>query len=448
MNKLAHKILLLGRDRVLLDRINEALSNETMEVETTETVKRNSGIEYQLVFIEGKSDFDLASFKEVNAEYPMASIIIVCDSQTKREILPFVKNSVFDILDNECDENEIYFTAERAIKMTTLKSELLFLKQQVAMDFGFDNLVGESSVMKKVKESISKVAPTDITILLTGEKGTGKKLTARIIHHHSQRRKKSMVTMECGAIPEILLEQELFGDSTNIGLLKKADGGTLFLNDVDKLSKNAQKRLSDFMFDFTLREDSGETKVDVRIISATTEDMRRLIAADMFSESLYNQLNVIAVNMPPLSKRQSDIEHLVEYFCRKTAFDMNKRSIKVTPQALEMFLIHEWENNVMELENTVKRAAALTTSDTIESSQVIFLDRSGEVKRVSVKGEDKNVSDSSGGNLEEGQRRLILKALNKNDWNYTHTAQELGIGRTTLWRKVKKYKLNEEVETV
>ena len=378
--------------------------------------------------------------------YPRLEIIFMPEDYEHLDLLPVQQLRLFDIIEPTLHRAQFLLKIESAFRLTQSAKALQNIKQQIAMNYGFDNIVGESKPMRKVIETVKRIAPTDITVMLTGQNGVGKNLTARVIHHHSERRKQPIVVVECASIPEYLFETELFGTRDESGrfqggLLQKADRGSLYFNDVDKLPLSIQPKVLDMILQKSIQEEQPARKYDVRILSATANDINGLVERHLFIEGLYYQLAVMPIHLPALAKRLEDVEQLAMYFCRKAAFEMNKEYINISAAALEMLIAYPWPGNVRELENTMKRAAALAYDNMIEPEHIVFIHK--QEPQIPVK-QKLTIDDQNGERLEEGQRKLILKALHQNDWNFTHTANELGIGRTTLWRKVKKYNLQKE----
>jgi DNA-binding NtrC family response regulator len=362
-----------------------------------------------------------------------------------------------DYLTTSCTRDGLDQHILKALEHGRMKQELTNLRQHVAMSYGFDNIVGLSKPITKLKETIKRIAPTDITVAIYGPSGSGKELLARVIHHHSQRRKGNFVTVDCASIPETLFDSELFGEEstddratgyTGQSLLAEANGGTIFFDDVDRLPPSVQPRLMNFLKHFTVRP-TGEpepTKIDVRVMSATSKNLEAMVEEGCFSKELYYQLSVLPLTLPPLSQRLEDVELLTEYFLRRQACEMDRPLFEVTRRALDLLISHTWPGNVRELENTLRRATALCQNNCIDADDILFIgtETATETEEETT---EKTELRSKSGLLDEGQRSIIIKALAENDWNFTQTAQELGIGRTTLWRKVKKYNLKKETVT-
>jgi DNA-binding NtrC family response regulator len=340
--------------------------------------------------------------------------------------------------------------AEQAIEHGRLKHENRLLQRQLATRYRFDSIVGESHTLRRVLEVVERVSATDSTVLLTGESGTGKELVARAIHYNSPRRERLMVTVNCGAIPEELLESELFGHvrgafthavSHREGRFALADGGTIFLDEIGDMSLNLQVKLLRVLQERSF-EPVGSSKtqsVDVRVIAATNQDLPTLIAERRFREDLYYRLNVIPLEVPPLRERREDIPALVNHFLAAHA-ERTGSSVKgISPEAVATLCRHSWPGNVRELENLMER--------------LVILRREGEIGIGDLPPEYLAEPADAGPDLaglgpegvhlkgatEALEARLIRSALERTAWNKNRAAQLLQVNRTTLLEKIKKY---------
>jgi len=392
----------------------------------------------------------------VKQSCPDTEAILLTAHGTIESSVEAMQAGAFDYVTKPFSNHEFLLRVDKALERRSLKQEIVSLRQHVAMNYGFDNIVGISKQISTVKDTARRIAPTDITVLITGASGTGKELFARAIHHHSNRRHQPFVAVDCSAIPETLMESELFGhvkgsftsaSQNRTGLFEEADGGTLFLDEVSNIPSAIQVKLLRFLQDSVIRKVGATTsrKVDVRIVAATNRDLAGLVAGGKFREDLYYRLNVILLKLPTLKERVEDIEILTDYFLRRIAGEIGRPTLTISREAVDKLVSHSWPGNVRELENTLKRAAALCTGTHLDIGDIMFV-ASDEQRTIQTPGPTKTSLRLKGNLLDHNQRRLIIQALTENNWNYTKTAGELGIGRTTLWRKIKRYDLKRELD--
>lgn len=384
----------------------------------------------------------LAAAKKAHSE---TEVIILTAFGSVETAVQAIQNGANDYITKPFNNDELLLKARKAIERKGLRAELKHLRQEVAGQSGFDSIIGGSRSIAELKKLIGRIAATDIAVLLTGESGTGKELFAKIIHHHSARRDRPLVTINCSTIPENLLESELFGHVRGAltsavvgkkGLLEEADKGTIFLDEIADLPPALQAKLLRVLQEMEIRPVGGTVSkvINVRFIAAANADLSARVSAGKFREDLYYRLNVMPLHIPPLRERPEDIPLLTDHFLKKIRSDYDRRTLVVSPEALELLVAHPWPGNVRELENTIKRAAALSTSDLITRSHIVFISPP-ENQLLLPSGAPRKKS------LEDLQRCEILRSLQENKWNYSQTASRLGIGRTTLWRKIKKYDL-------
>ena len=351
--------------------------------------------------------------------------------------------------------DELLLQIEKGLEAKSMREELNNLREEIAWKYGFDSLIGTSAPMRQLKGLASRVATTDISILVTGESGTGKELLAKAIHYHSRRRKNKFIPIDCASIPENLLESEFFGHkkgsftsaySDQIGLFEQANGGTVFLDEVGDMPIMLQAKILRVLQESEIRP-IGSTepkKIDVRIIAATNADLPTLVKEGRFREDLYYRLNAMPLRIAPLRDRVDDISMLVEHFIKKENKKQAGSKISMSSEAMQKLIGFKWPGNVRELENTIKRAVALCQQDRITDSDIMFITtepaQCNYVKRI-------EISDAGDWTLEESLCQRIEAALHATNWNYTRTAEKLGIGRTTLWRKIRKYNITRGEET-
>ncbi len=389
--------------------------------------------------------------QDTRRQSPPSEIILLCYEREKAD-LKSSAGSILDRLSLPLCTAETKTKIAQALERRRLRHEIFTLRTHVAMSFGFDNIIGDSKAMRTTKETAARIAPTDISILITGPSGSGKELLARTIHQHSERRAGRFVAIDCSATSAESIETDLFGTAqtadTSAGttyqpLCLLADGGTLFLDEVGSLSPSTQTRLLKFLSDSTLQSgtSSAPRKVDLRIIATSSTYLPALVAEGTFREELFFKLAVLTIALPSLADRTEDIPMLADYLLRRFSRETMRSDLCLTPLALEKLQSHRWPGNVRELENTLRRAATLCSGQELDSSHISFVTSGNDTSSAEATSEGRHSLTISGGLLVHHQREVIVKALDDHRWNFTRTAAALGIGRTTLWRKVKKYNL-------
>ena len=346
---------------------------------------------------------------------------------------------------------------EQAIEHRRLRSENRLLQSQLKSRYRFGNVIGQSEALRRVLDLVDKVADSDSTVLITGESGTGKELIARAIHYNSRRADRVMVTVNCGAIPEELLESELFGHVrgafTNAvqhreGRFAAAEGGTLFLDEIGDMSPNLQVKLLRVLQDRTFEPvgSSKTVRADVRVIAATNQDLAEAIRRGSFREDLYYRLNVIPIEVPPLRRRLEDIPLLVQHFLECMNEEKGRAVEGIDPEVLERLLEHDWPGNVRELENLIERMVVLRGKGRLEPE-----DLPPSLRRGAATPEIALPALGPGGIpfnevVDRVETQMILQALEQTRWNKNRAAQLLGLNRTTLIEKIKKKKLEPPPE--
>ena len=426
------------------------------DIDTARQLLNERSIDLVLVDLRLGEENGLDLIRLIKQSYPEVESILLTAYGSIENTVEAMQAGAGDYVTKPFSEDEFLIRVNRVLERRLMRRELVSLRQHIAMNYGFDNIVGISKQLLHVKETARRVSPTDITVLITGASGTGKELFAKAIHHHSERRERPFVAVDCSAIPEALLESELFGHTKGSftsaitdkkGLFEQADGGTLFLDEVGNMPPNVQVKLLRFIQDSVVRRVGSEVsrRIDVRIVAATNRDLAGLVAEGRFRDDLYYRLNVIPLVLPTLKERAEDVEILTDYFLRRTAQEMDKGPLTISRDAVNKLQGHSWPGNIRELENTLKRAAALCTSRHLEAHDITFIASDEQSQQPT--GPTRVSLHLKGKLLDDSQRSLIVRALNDNNWNYTKTADDLGIGRTTLWRKIKKYDLKKELVT-
>lgn len=453
-------VLLVDSDGAAHRTLSLALGKEKYKIELANSIETALEMLEQKPFdiiLVDSEDNRLSIFetvKRIRQNHIFTEIIVLGDSSDGKTAVQALQAGAIDCIKKPYSNEQLLLRLGKAAEHLQLRQELTALRQDIAMNYGFDNIVGASDAIRQLKETIGRIAPTDIPVLVTGDKGTGKGLIARILHHHSHRRRGAFVHVNCASMNETQLETILFGstgDSSHSeqgiieSALKRADGGTLFLDAVDSMPLSVQLRLVSFLRDFKLNSDNFtlEKKIDLRTIAATEIDLAAHTDEGRFLKDLYQRLDVINVRIPALIEWIEDIEILADYLIRKITAGSDKRQPTISRQAIEKLAAYNWPGNVRELENTLKRALVYCKGDHLKAEDISLTisDRCpNSYNRIS----SILTSATTESLLEDNQRAVIRKALIDNNWNFTQTAQALGIGRTTLWRKVKKYDLKRD----
>jgi two-component system, NtrC family, response regulator HydG len=372
----------------------------------------------------------------------MAVIMITAFASVETAVRA-LKQGAFDYVTKPVDPDELSHLVLRAMEQRRLRAENSRLRETVEGLVGAEAIVGESPAIQKVLELVRHVAGTDATVLIRGESGTGKELVARAIHASSGRRYFPIVPVNCGALPEELLESELFGHERGAftgaqyrrkGKLEMADGGTLFLDEVGAISLKMQVDLLRALDGRELTRVGGThpLKVDFRVICATNEDLEKAVAAGRFREDFYYRINVFTIDVPPLRSRPTDIPLLAEHFVRRFAQQMDKRISGIGPDAMKALMAHDWPGNVRELANAIERAMVVGRPPEIRPEDLPLRDarRAGPAPR--------------GDSLADVERRHVAGILERTGWNITRAAEVLGIDRVTVYNKIRRYGLQRE----
>jgi two-component system response regulator HydG len=382
--------------------------------------------------------------REAKVLRPEAGVILLTGHGTIESAVEAMRLGAFDYVTKPFESSELLHRVQNALTHHQLVSEVRLLRQQIREQCGFGTLVGRSVHMVRVAEMISRVAKTDTTILIEGESGTGKELVARAIHAESPRADRPFVAINCGALPETLLESELFGHvkgaftgatATKKGLFEEADRGTLFLDEIGDTSAAIQIKLLRVLQEREIRRvgSNAPIRIDVRILAATHRSLEELVKEGRFREDLLYRLNVVTIPVPPLRERREDIPLLAAHFLEGAAKRLGKPAPTLSQEAMNLLLEYPWPGNVRQLENAIERAVLLATRETIFPGDFPpSLLRTG-----SAGGPGGPASKLT--RLEDVEREHILATLEGLGWNQARAADVLGIGRNTLWRKLKEY---------
>jgi len=417
----------------------------------------------------GRNGMDV--LKEIKTIDPKSLVIMMTAYGTTETAIEAMKYGAFDYILKPFPIPQMKGLVEKAISLRKMMKEEVTYSPIEAGEGDGEQIIGSSSKMQEIYKMVGQVAPSDVTVLLRGESGTGKELLARAIYHHSLRSNQPFLPVNCAAIPDTLLESELFGhekgaftgaSSRRIGKLEQCQGGTIFLDEIGDMSLSTQAKLLRILQERTFERLGGmETiKVDIRIIVATNKDLEEAISNGRFREDLYYRLNVVSINIPPLRERKEDIPELVSYFIRRFNRELKKRIVGITPAAMEKITSHGWPGNVRQLENVLKRAMVLCQGEWILDEQLLLEKGWGrrETEEDLSKRSLEDLLDIFFEELSKGQvalqnmdmisileRGLILRALQKTKGNQVRAAQLLGINRSTLRGKMERYHIKKEV---
>jgi DNA-binding NtrC family response regulator len=454
MNK--PQLLLVDDDRHVLESMADWLRSQGYELEASagyvdalEHLRRKT---FELVLADVRlcdgDGFDL--LEQCRRNWPGAQVILMTGYGSPDGAIEAIRAGAFDYITKPLIDNELLMTIERAISQRSVLRENDNLRSQLDRRYGMDNIVGRDPRMLKVFEMISSVADTRATVLVSGESGTGKSMIARAIHRRSGRSKGPFVEVACGALPETLLESELFGHvagaftgaaGEKMGKFLQADGGTIFLDEIGTASPAMQVKLLRVLQELKF-EQVGGTKtfeVDVRVVLATNEDLSRAVAEGRFRQDLYYRINVINVELPPLRSRVSDIPTLAQSFLEQVREDSHREATSFADDAMAMLERYHWPGNVRELQNVVERAVLLGKGPVITVADLPTEVRGANGLVVSTTIGQKTLKEA----LEGPERQIIREVLESNGWNRNLTADQLGINRTTLYKKMKRLGLED-----
>ncbi|MFQ6132689.1 MAG: sigma-54-dependent transcriptional regulator [Armatimonadota bacterium] len=369
-------------------------------------------------------------------------VIVLTAHGTVESAVDAMRLGAYDYMEKPFETEALVYKVANALERRQLVTEMHQLRQAFGDKYSFDNIVAKSAQLQGVLERVARIANTNATVLIEGETGTGKDLVARALHNHSARRDQQFLAINCGALPEHLLESELFGhvrgaftgaNADKRGLFEEADGGTIFLDEISELLPATQVKLLRALQDGEVRRVGSNTavRVDTRVLAATNQRLRALVKRGRFREDLYYRLNVIRLHIPPLRERRDDIMPLAWHFLRLYNKQHGTDVKGFTPEAGDLLMAYEWPGNVRELENAVERAVVLATGDTLTAEDLALEGMASPI--LGQHGDDEPEE------LEQVVRRHILRTLEKMDGNRARTAAALKIGRNTLWRKLKQY---------
>ena len=447
---MSKSILIIDDEEFFGKKLKEDLSEEGYHVIVALTGKEGIGIAREetpdLILLDLKlPDADgLDILKNINSIEPFPQTIMMTGHGNIETAVSALKIGAYDFIEKPFHLDELKITIRNALDSIGLKKSIRKRVDKEKREFGFSSLIGGSEAVKRNVDLFEKLVATDAkTILITGESGTGKGLAAKILHFNGVRADKPFIELNCAAIPETLLESELFGyeagaftdaKKMKTGIFEDADGGTMFLDEIGDMSLALQAKLVKGIEERTFRRIGGkrDIKVDMRVIAATNRNLKELVAENRFREDLYHRLNVIIIEMPKLRERREDIPHLVKHFLNYFNNELHKNITFVPEEVIEKFMRYDWPGNVRELRSTIERAVLLSEGESLNPK---YIQLEEEVKGLTIDNEGTKLSLEINLNevsLESIEQEIIRKSLELNEWNQTKTAEMLRLTRQQL----------------
>jgi two-component system nitrogen regulation response regulator NtrX len=447
---MAYSVLVVDDEINIRKSLNGVLSDEGYRVSLAESAEKavdmlsRSLVDAVLLDVWLPGMDGLEALKRIREMYPLLPVIMISGHGTIDMAVKAVKNGAFDFIEKPISLDKLLITLSRAIEREILRSENVELKERVERKF---RMVGESEGMRKLRAEIAAAGPTNASVLISGENGSGKEIVAREIHRHSRRAAKPFVAVNCAAIPEELIESELFGHERGAftgavgkrrGRFELADGGTLFLDEVGDMSPRTQSKILRVLEERAFERVGGGDKIrsDVRILAATNRNLPKEVAAGRFREDLFFRLNVFPVHVPALRDRKEDIPPIASHFVEEICGEQGKEKKGFSAEAMHRMMAHSWPGNVRELRNVVERLVILSMGRRIEEEtvrRVLATDLpSAEPSRLQAFDEE---------HFREAtlafEKAYLERKLRENDFNVSRTAEKLGLDRTSIHRKMK-----------
>jgi DNA-binding NtrC family response regulator len=434
----------------LASRLTEA-GYHTLEAGTAAEAQAllHEGVDLVLLDIGLPDASGLVVLKQIKESDPDVLVIMLTAHTGVQTAVEAMKGGAFHYVNKPFDLDEIVLLVEKALETTQLRREVRTLRARQAQPYGPESIVGESAAIVAVRDMLRKIGVSPAsTVLLTGESGTGKDLAAKVIHYSSARAGRPFMNITCSALPETLLESELFGhergaftgaDRQKRGLLESADGGTVFLDEIGEMVPLLQAKLLRFLEEKSFKRVGGATdvKVDVRVIAATNRSLQEAVTRGEFRGDLFYRLDVMAVPLPPLRDRRDDVPLLLNFYIDSFNTEFRKKIRGVTPGALRALQGYRWPGNVRELRNAVERAMLFCEGHQLDEAQFPMLASSNAELSTGVS------LPPSGIDLEELERALVVQALARSGWNQTKAAALLGLNRDQIRYRIEKFKLEK-----
>jgi len=447
---MSNNILIVEDEETLRESIKRIFTKEGFEVDGAESAEKGLALLETNIYDVIISDIILPGMDgiemltRVREQIPDQIFIVVTAYASLDTSVKALRTGAYDYIMKPIIHEEIKQIVRNALRQKSLRAENWLLKREIGKTYDFSSIIGKSPVLKTILDEVRKIANAKSSVLLLGETGTGKELFARVIHHNSRRRDMPFVPINCSAIPENLLETELFGHvrgaftgavANKKGILDEAEGGTVFLDEIGDMSLALQAKLLRVIEDQVIRPvgSTKGTKADIRFITATNKDLKTAVEQSTFREDLYYRINVISVQIPPLRERREDIGELVRYYLEKYSHELRKEVKNISPEAMELMINYAWAGNVRELQNVIERAILISNDDSIkpEHLPVGMKVQSSFLYHVL----DKKLS------IEDYTKVFIRKY--QNECNEQQLADMLGITRKSLWEKRKKWGIHK-----
>ena len=454
MNMEKYKILVVDDEEVIRNSLAEWLTDTGYESLTAPdgpqalNIIKDTDIDIMLADLKMPGMDGMELMKQAQEINPDLAVIIMTAYGTIASAIDAIKAGAYDYLEKPFCPERVEVLIKNIMTHKNVVKENVALRKELAKKYQFEELVGKSPKMQQVFDLIKTVAKSNATVLILGETGTGKELVARAVHAESLRHKGPFVSLNCAALPESLLESELFGHEKGSftgaiaqkkGKFELANNGTIFLDEIGDISPNVQVHLLRVLQEKELSRVGGNeiVKVDVRVVTSTNRDLKKRVEEGKFREDLFYRLNVVPIYVPPLRERPDDIPILARYFLKKFNTENNKNIRDFSPEVLEYFMKHPWTGNVRELENAIEYSVVLCRNEIIKPEHLPPLLKDRQVCEPQPSATSDKVS------LKDTEKEQIIKTLGETEWNYTRTAKTLGISRSTLHNKLKEYQIEK-----